>query len=74
MREKILMPHQREDLGCVRVYISWVRIGSTPVIENSEPNFRKGPEAEIQSETLPTLSSLFAQERLINFSLSAFAR
>jgi hypothetical protein len=25
----------------------------TPVIENSEPNFRKGSEAEIQTETLP---------------------
>jgi hypothetical protein len=30
-----------------------VRFGSTPVIENSEPNFRKGPEAECQAEALP---------------------
>ena len=27
--------------------------GSTPVIGNSEPNFRKGPVADIQTETLP---------------------
>jgi hypothetical protein len=27
--------------------------GSTPIIENSEPKFRIGPEAEIQTETLP---------------------
>ena len=27
--------------------------GQVPVIENSEPNFRKGSEAEIQTETLP---------------------
>jgi hypothetical protein len=30
-----------------------VRIGSTPVIENSVPNFRKRPEEEIQTEALP---------------------
>jgi len=28
-------------------------MGPTPVIENCEPNFRKGSEAEIQIETLP---------------------
>jgi hypothetical protein len=26
---------------------------STPVIENSEPDFRKGSKAEIQTQTLP---------------------
>jgi hypothetical protein len=31
----------------------YVRARSTLVIENSEPNFRKGPEADIQTETLP---------------------
>ena len=31
-----------------------VRKVSTPVVENSEPNFRNGPEAEIQTETLPS--------------------
>jgi hypothetical protein len=30
-----------------------VRFVSTLVIENSEPNFRKGSEADIQTETLP---------------------
>jgi hypothetical protein len=29
------------------------RIFTTSVIENSEPNFRKGSEAEIQTKTLP---------------------
>ena len=29
------------------------RTAQTPVIENSDPNFRKGSEAEIQTKTLP---------------------
>jgi hypothetical protein len=48
-------------LNCHESSLSNVAFGSTPVIENSEPNFRKGPEAEIQTETLPDVAEIGAR-------------
>jgi hypothetical protein len=44
---------------------------STPVIENSEPNFRFGSEAEVQTETLPDFRLLWTN-RVALLGLSNF--
>ena len=41
-------------------------LGSTPVIENCDPNLRFGSEAEIQTGTLPALPRLAVAAKAMN--------
>ena len=59
-------PPQELDKNVYVNFFVQFRSGSTPVIENCEPNFRNGSKAEIQTETLLKRPKTAAWQTLID--------